>query len=89
MGEHTFHDVAAGRIAPAGVGVTLTEEDASAFFVHRILNLRKLFPYLPVELNEILMHFSYGTTRFYETATDLLRDLESAVEALDTTRARP
>jgi tRNA A-37 threonylcarbamoyl transferase component Bud32 len=88
MGEHTFHDQARGRLKlPAGVP-PLTEHDASAFFVHRIINLRKLFPWIPVELNDILMHFSFGTTDFYETVEEILADLRPVVLGLDRTGGR-
>jgi hypothetical protein len=78
-GEHTFHDVAAGRIRPLR---PLENEDASAFFGHRIVNLSKVFDYIPRELNDILMHFSYGTDRFYESAADLLHDLRPVARDL-------
>jgi serine/threonine protein kinase len=82
-GEHTFHDLAAGRLAPADPGLRFTDEDASAFFVHRIMNLRKLYPWIPADLNEILMHFSFGTSTFYESVEEVLADLRSAVEGLE------
>ncbi len=80
-GEHTFHEVEAGRLQVPS-GVRLTKQDASAFFKHRIMNLAKLFPWIPPELNDILMHFSYETQVFYETANDLLDDLRPVVESL-------
>jgi hypothetical protein len=82
-GEHTFHEVEAGRLQVPS-GVRLTKHDASAFFKHRIMNLAKLFPWIPPELNDILMHFSYETQVFYETANDLLDDLRPVVESLVT-----
>lgn len=79
MGERTFHDAKAGRVTPVA---PLSEHDASAFFVHRVINLRKLFPWVSPELNRILMHFSYGTREFYESVNDILADLKPAVRAL-------
>lgn len=79
-GERTFHDLRAGRLHSVR---ELVAGDASAFFVHRIMNLRKLFPWIPPELNEILMHFSYGTRDFYESAEEILSDLRPVVDALD------
>jgi hypothetical protein len=55
----------------------LTSDDLSLFFNHRIINLRKLFPYIPQCLNEILMHFSQGAEVFYEKTSELLDDLGS------------
>jgi hypothetical protein len=79
MGERTFHDVAGGRIVPLE---PLRDEDASAFFPHRIVNLAKVFDYIPPALNEILMHFSYGTQRFYESVTAILDDLRPVARSL-------
>ncbi|HQK19709.1 MAG TPA: hypothetical protein PLJ27_19775, partial [Polyangiaceae bacterium] len=53
------------------------EEDALVLYKHRIANLRKLFPYIPIELNEILMRFSLGTTEPYEDLDSQVRDLRS------------
>jgi hypothetical protein len=80
-GEHTFHEVAAGRqsLVP---GAILTRQDASALFKYRIMNLAKLFPWISPELSDILMHFSYGTQVFYETVKALLNDLQPVVESL-------
>jgi len=80
-GERTFHEVAAGRLRLAP-GATLTKQDASAFLAQRIMNLAKLFPWIPSELSEILMHFSYGTQIFYETVQALLDDLRPVVQSL-------
>lgn len=80
-GERTFHEVDAGRLRLAR-GASLTKQDASAFFAHRIMNLAKLFPWIPTELNDILMRFSYGTQVFYETAQALLDDLRPVVQSL-------
>ena len=87
-GERTFHQVAAGRLQPA-TGAKLTKQDASAFFAHRIMNLAKLFPWIPSELNDILMRFSYGTRIFYETAQALLDDLRPVVQSLVGQRTAP
>lgn len=82
-GEHTFHDLAAGRLELPHPGVELTADDASAFFVHRIMNLRKLYPWIPEDLNEILMHFSFGTATFYESVEEVLEDLRAVVAGLE------
>lgn len=53
----------------------LTTDDLSLLFQDRIMNLKKLFPYIPDELNNILLYFSAGTRVFYETVEDLADDL--------------
>lgn len=48
---------------------SLRPEDGSAFYEYRVMNLKKLYPYIPERLNDILRHFtiqqrgSYGTVR--------------------------
>ena len=44
-------------------------------FHNRVANLRKIYPYIPERLNRILLHFSKGANRFYETTNQLLEDL--------------
>ncbi len=58
----------------------LTQADASAFYEYRIINLRKLYPYIPPGLNDILMHFSLQTTNPYTNCDDLINDFEEMLE---------
>jgi hypothetical protein len=60
----------------------LTEDDASAFFPHRIMNLRKVYPYLPAKLNDILMRFSVGAGVHYDRIDQVLDDLGDVSSAM-------
>ncbi|HID97154.1 MAG TPA: serine/threonine protein kinase [Thermodesulfobacteriaceae bacterium] len=60
----------------------LTTDDLSLFAKDRIVNLKKLYPYIPEELNRILMHFSQGTMVFYDTVEELYTELKEYVDAL-------
>jgi hypothetical protein len=51
-------------------------EDENIVFHNRVANLSKIYPYIPECLNRILLHFSKGANRFYETTNQLLEDLE-------------
>lgn len=55
---------------------TIGEEDLNIVFNNRVVNLRKIYPYIPESLNRVLMHFSKGANWFYETTVQLLDDLE-------------
>ena len=55
---------------------TLTEKDLNIVFGNRVVNLKKIYPYIPESLNRVLMHFSQGTDWFYENTAQLLEDLE-------------
>ena len=60
----------------------IAEADCALFFRHRIVNLRKLFPYVPERLNAVLMHYSAASEVYYETVPELLADLEPCLDAL-------
>jgi len=54
---------------------TLSEEDLNLVLNNRVVNLKKIYPYIPESLNRVLMHFSRGANWFYENTTQLLEDL--------------
>jgi len=54
---------------------TLSEADINLVFHNRVVNLKKIYPYIPESLNRILLHFSTGANRFYEHTEQLLNDL--------------
>lgn len=76
-GFHTIPDLKA--CGPAGFKVKecLTQADLSLFFKHRIVNLRKLFPYISESLNWVLLHFGQEAEVFYEHSDELLADLRA------------
>ncbi|MFP4107762.1 MAG: serine/threonine protein kinase [Desulfonatronovibrio sp.] len=53
-------------------------DDYSLLFPNRLMNLKKLFPYIPDSLNRVLMHFSRGTYVTYETVDEMLEPLKKA-----------
>jgi hypothetical protein len=59
----------------------LAEEDLNIVFHNRVVNLHKIYPYIPVAMNRVLMHFSRGTNVFYEHTSQLLSDLGEVMEA--------
>jgi hypothetical protein len=83
MGVHTVQSVSPEQAA------TITPADCSVMFGNRIVNLQKLFPYIPTELNNVLRRFSLGANVFYDTTEELIHDLEAARQALDRQPAPP
>jgi hypothetical protein len=69
----------------AGVLDGLCPADFSLFFHNRLVNLRKIFPYIPESLHNVLMHFAADSEVFYESIDELLDELLPAVD--DITRA--
>jgi hypothetical protein len=76
-GFHNLPEVSKKSTSYADILSSLTTDDLSLFFSHRIINLRKLFPYIPENLNGVLMHFSQGAEVFYEKTSELLEDLQT------------
>lgn len=77
-------DVTAQELEAAGSPALerLTDDDMNIIFHNRVVNLRKVYPYLPESLNMILLHFSTGANIFYDDTGQLLNDLYEARHAL-------
>lgn len=74
-GRHSLYDI---RLRPEeypDFHDSLTLKDMSQMFHHRVANLRKLFPYISVDLNTILMRFSFGSADPYPDVDTLVSDL--------------
>jgi hypothetical protein len=69
---------------PAAYG-RLTADDLNIVFTNRVVNLRKVWPYVPKGLNRVLMHFSSGARAFYATTGELLSDLKETRDKLHQT----
>jgi len=50
-------------------------EDFCILHKGRLMNLKKVYPDIPGQLNDILIHFTKGSEIFYETAEELIEDL--------------
>ncbi|NCC25488.1 MAG: serine/threonine protein kinase [Deltaproteobacteria bacterium] len=58
------------------------EDDFSLLFKSRLVNLRKVYPHVPADLNWVLMHFSLGTPVTYDTVDEMLGELEPCLAGL-------
>jgi serine/threonine protein kinase len=75
-GINSFHTVLKDGRFPDKVKRSLTAGDGSAFYEYRIINLRKLFPYIPRRLNDILMHFAIKEHKRYGDIDQLLEEYQ-------------
>jgi serine/threonine protein kinase len=82
MGMRTFREVLQSDLYSDSIKEGLVSDDASAFYEHRIMNLQKVFPYIPDRLNDILMHFSVSTNTFYTSVSEIISDIDAALEEL-------
>ncbi len=60
----------------------ISSEDLNIIFHHRVMNLKKVFPYIPERLNNMLLHFSTGAEVFYDYAEEFLDDLMEVKNSL-------
>jgi len=80
-GRHSVHDI---RLQPSyypGFNKRLGEQDMLLMFPHRVANLRKLFPHIPADMNDILMRFSLVSKDRYRDIAALLSDLHALFPA--------
>ena len=75
-GFTTFRDALYAKPELSG---SLSQDDASVFFPHRIMNLRKVYPYVPEKLNKILLRFSFGAEGCYDRISQLISDLGECI----------
>ncbi len=76
----TFHD--ALRIRPELSG-RLLDADASVFFPNRVMNLRKVYGYLPARLNDVLCRFSFGALAPYASIRRISADLAECAKRME------
>ena len=76
-GRQNYQDVMQyPELYPAVKGkLVLYPDDFMLFHKNMIADLRKLFPYIPEKLNQILINFSEGSTFFYENISSLIEDI--------------
>ncbi|MBW2109806.1 MAG: protein kinase family protein [Deltaproteobacteria bacterium] len=75
-GDVTLHDL---KNRDSTMLSRLNHEDLNIVFHNRVANLKKIYPYIPNSLNEILLHFSTGANWFYEQVDQLIHDLHVAM----------
>jgi hypothetical protein len=64
----------------------IARSDLNIIFHNRLINLRKIFPYIPDSLNRVLMHFSTDTEVYYDDTREFLDDLAQALQSLTPAR---
>jgi hypothetical protein len=80
-GLKTFDQVIKGNEFPIEVKKSLVAEDGSAFYNYRIMNLKKLYPYIPIKLNRILLHFTIKPVAFYGSLQEFIEDYADMLES--------
>ena len=76
----SFHQVMKDETVPRKIRDSLNADDASAFYEYRIMNLRKLYPYIPSSLSDILLHFTPRPRAFYDSMAQLVDDYHEMLD---------
>ena len=79
MGMNTFREIHTCGRFPTDTVSSLQPADACIFYSNRLMNLRKIYPYISKRLNDILMRFSVSAKNYYATVNELIQDLYEAV----------
>jgi len=75
----TFYHYIKNRPDFTDIKPDLTPDDFSIVETSRLMNLRKLYPFIPRGLNDILLHFSGHAEVFYESVEEIASDLRVAL----------
>lgn len=76
----TFSTVLKSKAFSEEIKQSLATSDSSAFYEYRIMNLKKIFPYIPERLSRILQHFTIKPIAFYSSIKELLEDYREMLE---------
>ena len=80
-GINSFHNVMRSEKVSDETKLSLSSDDGSAFYEYRVMNLRKLYPYIPERLNDVLMHFARKPRGTYLNMVELLADFNEMLAA--------
>lgn len=69
---------------PADVIASLQPADCGAYYTYRLMNLKKIYPYISEGLNDILMRFSAGSEKRIRILSELVGDLYEIIPTLPT-----
>jgi hypothetical protein len=81
-GYHNYYMILNDTYTYGDLKDRLAVEDFSIIHKNRLLNLKKLFPYVPRMLNDIILHFTAGATIYYEFVDELIEDLNGYLRSL-------
>lgn len=79
-GINSFQQILKGDRFSSEVKESLRPEDGSAFFEYRVMNLRKLYPYISPKLSGILNHFTIKPKAYYSNCGKLIGDFKEMLE---------
>ncbi len=76
----TFDRAIKGKEFSQEIKESLHSEDGSAFYNYRIMNLGKLYPYIPEKLSNLLKHFTIRPIAYYSGIDELCDNFREMLE---------
>ncbi|RPJ81613.1 MAG: protein kinase [Deltaproteobacteria bacterium] len=80
-GFHNLNQKDKGELIYKELQEDAKPEDFSILHKWRFMNLKKLYPYIPNDLNNILSHFTAGAEIFYESVNEIIEDLNECIHS--------
>lgn len=80
-GFHTHHMIRKEASLYGDLVSRINPGDFSIINRRRFVNLIKFYPYIPISLNNILMHFSMGAEIYYEFVQEIIDDLNRCLDS--------
>lgn len=80
QGIVTFHAQLKNPDLPQHVKDSLTPDDAAGFYEYRIMNLKKLYPYIPKKLEDLLLHFTIKPKDFYSHMSQFVNEYHDMLD---------
>ena len=81
-GIHQYSAIKSDQMTYGDLVDRISYEDFALLEPSRLLNLKKIYPYIPDALNNMLMHFSAEADIYYETVADIVEDLEVCISLI-------
>ncbi|MBU1171747.1 MAG: protein kinase [Proteobacteria bacterium] len=78
-GFHNLQEEDKGTLVYKALREIAEPEDFSILHKWRFMNLKKLYPYIPNGLNDVLAHFTQGAEIFYESVDEVVSDLKKFI----------
>lgn len=77
----TFDSILKSKNYTDEIKNSLSHSDSSAFYNYRIMNLQKIFPYLPEKLSAMLRNFTIKPPFFYKSIDEFIEDYNQMLQS--------
>lgn len=81
-GFHNLHMIKNDSFTYGDLITRIEPGDFSILHQWRLINLKKLYPFIPDALNNVLLHFSRGAEIYYEFVDEMIEDLKYCVYSI-------